>query len=348
MNNTFNFDIVYKSIMNYGACNNCEHFKDAYQSMCKMGGIPGEYCIINGDEFTKNFNLGKFIICEARDTTGRLYIRTLDIVRDYIRKDGWWNMFTLSTNIIDKEGLWLCQIKRFTVDKKGYPMNIVCPIKYIGTETFIRNNMNAMFLLSKSREFASSKEFSCINKENDYYTNYDPYRAGAYDILYDGYHEELYWLNEIRLAKYVLKEYIAGNVSLPEINSAVTAKSMKFYWTVEEFNKRINRFLHEIGYRDVYPLVYKKLQSGTYKYVSDFINHMMYTYDTLLDEGKVNDIDLYDFTDNHMDLLDMINEVCMYYQELYAGKKEKEKAERKRKRLERRQLEKERKQKEKE
>lgn len=341
--NNFNFDTMYKELVNYRQCEKCENFiENGNHAICKMCGIPGEYCIINGGEFNRNFNLNKLIICEARDTSGRLYIISLDDVVDYFHKDGWWNMFTLSSDKnIDKEGLWLCRIQRFTHDKNGYPMNIVQPIKFIGSKVFVKNNMNAMFLLSKSKEFASSKEFSCINKENDYYTNYDPYRANAYDILHDGYHKELYGLNEIRLAKYVLKKYIAGNISLPEINSAVTAKSMKFYWTVEEFDKRINRFLYGMGYREVYPLVYKKFQSSTYEYASNFINHMMYTYDTLLDEGKVNDIDLYDFTDNHMDLLDMINAVCQYYQNLYAGKKEQEKAERKRKRLERRKLEKE-------
>ena len=339
----YNFDEMYKRFVNcnYKQCADCEYFiGNGYHAVCKMAGMPGEFCIIKKD-LNKKFNIGKLIICEARDLTGRLYIRTLDDVRDYFSKDGWWNMFTLSSSEIDKEGIWLCRIKRFTYDKDGYPMNIVYPVRYIGTEAFVRNNMNAMFLLSKSKEFAVSKDFSCISTDHDRYTYYDPYSAGAYDILYDGYHKELYWLNEIRFAKHVLEEYIAGNVSLPDINSAVTAESVEFYWTVTEFEKRCSEIRYARRYRDIYPLVYKKYASNEEECWSEFINRMMNAYDNLLYEGKVNKIEPYDFTDTQMDLLDMINEVCKYYHDQYSDKKEREKAERKRKRLERRKLEKE-------
>lgn len=325
---------IHQILFGCNECRNCPHY-DKELVECNAGGKPGEYCIINGEEFNRKLNLHKYVVCEARDISGRLYILSLNDGIDIYHKNGWWNMFTLASEDISEIGIWLCEIQRFTYDKNGHDMCIVKPMKLMGSLSYVKSNMNAMFLFSKSKRFAVSKGFSCINSDYDSYTEYN-YR-NAYEALKETYDNQLFWMNEIILAKKLLNKYIDGKLTLEEINKAVTSESREFFWTSKEFDNRcVAAIFNSYKYQERYELAYKKA-NGSFN--RQYIRRMLLSYEDLVREEKIKSIDLYDPEGDHMDLLDMIQAAAEYYYEIYSAKKAAEKAARKQKRLEKKKKE---------
>lgn len=343
------FDRLYMSLVDFGPCKTCEHFNadkaiSYCNSFCDAGSSPRSFCITMGEEYYKKINIGKYIVCEARDTSGRLFVLSLSSVMDYLTKDGWWNTFTLSSAPIEKEGLYLCKIERFCKDKDGYDMCITIPEKYMASHiSEVRNYINGMYFLSRSKAFAIEHKLSDVDKSYDSYTNYS-YR-NVFEKLGDKlgveYQEELYWLNEIIIAKKALKSYIKGKVTLKELNDAAVTETITFYWTTKQYRERCRIMCRE-KYKNKYPAVFEKAGDKLYDYNTYimYIDSMLFKYEELVDNGTLDMVQVYDPYDDNMDLLDMLDLVSKYYLKQKEERKAAEKAARKAKRLAKKQAKK--------
>lgn len=356
------YELMFNNLIDLGPCKKCEHFKMTYAGTIPtcddMISVPGQYCHRKGRTFSQCFSIGKYVVCEARDCSGRMYILSLNMYIDAKNKKGWWDVFTLSDDKIELPGMYLCKIKRFAHDKNGNLISIIGIVKKM-EETYAEitdKYMRSMYLFSKSGEFAPINYLSKVDsyEAHDFFEYYDYMKGCDKFLVYD---KELGRLNEIILAKYLLMKYVKEKISLKEINESITSESIDFFWTTKEFDNRYRSILTHYEYRKVYPLVYKKLSARKVDTIFDdlllektrsYVFDKMYRYEELIKEGKIEEIEPYNPMDDKMDLLDMINSVVEYDEKAYSAKREEEKALKKAKRLERRRLERERKQKEKE
>lgn len=65
---------------------------------------------------------GKLMIATARNSGDtRLYARSIDLVEDKEKKEGWWNTFTITKTPCEK-GTFIVEIKNVRPDKDGYPI----------------------------------------------------------------------------------------------------------------------------------------------------------------------------------------------------------------------------------
>ena len=321
--------VMMPTLLGCSSCKDCEYYDENFVS-CRANQSPGKFCLIKGEEFNRLLNVGKYICCEARDLGGRLFILSLNDGIDAYTKRGWWNMFTLSTKDIDKTGYYLCKIEKFASDKNGHDMCIVEPVKLMGDASYVRDNMNGIYLLSKSMQFAAFDQFACVARDSQY--NY----RNAYSVFDDEhYDDEIYWLNEIVLAKRLLRKYLADEVTLDEISKAVTIENKLYFWRNDVFYSKCGFIASNMNrYAEQYPEVYRKiLNNKDNSTFSDYVSSVLDKYIELCDSCLVKVIEPYDSVEDGVDLLDMMNEVALYYKKIYSEKRAAEKAARKEKRL---------------
>lgn len=102
---------------------------------------------------------GIMLYVEAREpNTTRLFIRSLWVLEDNKKKQGWWNIFTICNKPVEKEGMYIARIDRHTYDNDGHDMLIVTPIapipandvyQLIPTDEWLRRDIiQEVFLLS--------------------------------------------------------------------------------------------------------------------------------------------------------------------------------------------------------
>ena len=86
------------------------------------------FCVKRNNET----EIGKLILCESKEEgSTRLFIHQFDSWVSALHKDGWWDTFTV-TDIPCQKGFYICEIKKFRIDRNGYMNVIVFPKKYLG------------------------------------------------------------------------------------------------------------------------------------------------------------------------------------------------------------------------
>ena len=102
---------------------------------------------------------GTLIYVEATEPNStRLFIRSLYPLEDIKKKEGWWNIFTITDKPVENAGMYIARIDRHTYDKDGHDMlivSIVCPIPaqevydlFSSMEWHKRSIIQDIFLLS--------------------------------------------------------------------------------------------------------------------------------------------------------------------------------------------------------
>ena len=116
--------------------------------------------IVNGNmETIKNIidnviddiqEIGKYLIGEVRDDTSRVFVNRLTKSTDLVRKNGWWDIFSLAENTPScGAGTYLFSLVRFTYDKDGNTIAILKEVKHLGDMS--RDAMSCMAIVNPSK-----------------------------------------------------------------------------------------------------------------------------------------------------------------------------------------------------
>ena len=111
-------------------------------------------------KYLRKNNIGKHMFAECRGTDpeytrSRLFIQRLDDLDNMIKKEGWWDTFTLANTVLDN-GLYLVRILDYRSDKNG---NIICeviPVKIVSFTTWeffkcLENPLTKVLVMNSGR-----------------------------------------------------------------------------------------------------------------------------------------------------------------------------------------------------
>ena len=114
------YQLMLKNLIDLGPCKKCEHFKMTYAGTTPtcddIISVPGQYCHRKGRTFSQCFSIGKYVVCEARDCSGRMYILSLNMEREK-------NLKTVLYELLSKHcvlcGNFLVDSVQCSLDDKG-------------------------------------------------------------------------------------------------------------------------------------------------------------------------------------------------------------------------------------
>jgi len=245
--------------------------------------------------------IGKFVLCQAKeDNITRLFIHQFSKWMSAFTKEGWWDTFTICEKSCVK-GFYLCQIEEFKIDKNGYLNMVVYPNKFIGE--VIDEDAIAWDYLHMTNKFADKYKsqhwrarFNFANLNNIFNERFE---ASGYS----------------NMENFIFAGFIQGEITLEEISDALEEK-----YEIEKLAEDINGNLKK--YSEKYPLLVKKLPKdeswGMYmtRCTVNYLQDKSYEYDRL----KLG---------NENNILNQVEEVFKYWEEVHKVQKEKKKAEKK-------------------
>lgn len=98
----------------------CKRTKEAYEdALIRLSNVCEE--------------IGKCVFGTTDESLSR-FMLTISPSWDFVKKDGWHNMFTISNKPVDAPGTYLLRIERFAMDKEGNTIMIVTPLLSINPE----------------------------------------------------------------------------------------------------------------------------------------------------------------------------------------------------------------------
>lgn len=210
----------------------------------------------------KQCETGRLVVCDAREVhTTRMYIHRLSRIDDIFMKDGWWDTFTISEKPCRKTGYYLCRIKEFRIDRNGYLNMVVIPLHHLGTD--IDMDSDAW------KYFGNRGFFTNYYQSIGYYrTRYNVaalHKLFADDIKKIEKNEKEclgddYICADKEIAEFILERFIAGDITLKDIDKALDEKD-----DLEKLTDDLNLNLERYGtneknrYAKDYPLLVKKL-----------------------------------------------------------------------------------------
>ena len=269
--------------------------------------------------------VGKLIFAEAKEEgTTRLFIKRLCFVSDIMRKDGWWDMFTV-TNVPCRKGIWSCRIDKIRLDKNGFPMMEVTPMNHLGES--INEESIAWDYFSRSGMFSShyteshyKQRFNVGEVEERFYYLWKHLDTDVARKEYAKQYIPSYSIPAIAL----WKAFCDGKLFLFEVEDALN--------TPEGFEKKALAIKNNTKeYEEKYPLMMAKihnLRSDGRMYIDDIHNYLFSRYYSALDlqkDGKLNsDIE---------GTYELIEASIAYYAEQKKAEKEAKKAAKKAKKV---------------
>jgi hypothetical protein len=262
---------------------------------------------------------GKYVFCEAKeDGATRLFLHQLCAYTDVLKKNGWWDTFTISEEPCQK-GITLCSISKFTLDKNGFLMMVVVPVKYLGTS--IDEDSAAWDYLHRSGRF--SKMYVSDNhafRWNEAALNEkfaELFQTEKALVLGHPLTAKMYQGDYVFFANVLLNEWLNENITLDDIANPLNEK-----FGIEKLAEDLCKNYHT--YKTTRPLLVEKLPFQ-YGYISrmeveTYLQRKEWEYDDLLKKGLVNPVD---------HLFDKVEEICRFRN----NEKEAKKAARKEARL---------------
>lgn len=259
---------------------------------------------------------GKYIFCEAKEEGDtRLFIHQLCIATDVMRKNGWWDTFTISETPC-KKGITLCSIREFTQDKTGYLMLIVVPVKHLGLT--IDEQSAAWDYLYRSGNFSSQyMNHSHANRWNEEALNEkfaDLFKSEKEIFLNNPIMKKYYLGDYVFFSRLLLNKWILDEITLDDIAEPLNTK-----FGIEMLAEDL--FKNRKKYAETHPRLVSKLpMNDGYLYLGDvesFLRRKQWEYEDLLAEGLVNPVD---------HLFDRIEEICVYREKEKEAKKAAKKA----------------------
>lgn len=277
----------------------------------------------------KQCEIGRLVVCDVREVDAtRMYIHRMDSIDDVLKKDGWWDTFTISEKKCDKIGYYLCRIKEFKIDRNGYLNMIVCPIHYLGLTVDMDSDA--------WNYFSRSGVFSNYYRSKGYYQT--RYNVSALHHLFEEdvariekeEKERLgndYICANKKIAEFIMEKFMAGDITLADIDKALDEKG-----DLEKLADDLNHNIKCYGlnaknkYAVEYPLLVKKLPVEDHGILKGY-----YTADSTIRylERKNCEYTKLNFG-NETELLKRVEAVLKYWED----KKTKEKEEKKRARKE--------------
>lgn len=268
----------------------------------------------------KQEEIGKLIFAVAKeDDTTRLFIKRLCVVSDVMRKEGWWDMFTVS-NVPCRKGVWSCRIDNIRLDKNGFPMMEVTPLDYLGES--INSDSAAWDYFSRSSMFSKfyttnhyKSRFNVQEVEERFYSLWKHLDTEETKEEYKMQYIPSYCIPAIGL----WRAFCDGKLLLEEVEDALN--------TPQGFEAMaINLLNNQKEFTEKYPLMMGKIRkmSDGYLYKNDVYDYLFsryYAASAMQKEGKL---------DKELEgVFELIEASIAYYAELKKAQKEAKKAARK-------------------
>lgn len=288
------------------------------------------YGIFGGSEFRRSYNrfevqelqkeVGKLIFAEAReDGDTRLFLKRLSVVSDVMRKDGWWDMFTV-TDTLCRKGVWSCRINKIRLDRNEWLMMEVTPVSWLGEN--IKSESEAWDYFSRACLFSNyyttdhfKNRFNVSEVEKRFY---DYWKEFDNDEVRNSFKSKMIPSWAIP-ARGIWRAFCDGKITLKEIEDALDTP-----YGFEAMAIDINK--NKASYVDKYPLMMEKINSlkDGYVYIDDIQNYLSsryYAASAMQKEGKL---------DKELEgVFELIEASIAYYAELKKAQKEAKKAARK-------------------
>lgn len=268
--------------------------------------------------YASNFcEQGRYLIAEVRDEVAtRMFIRSVDNwMKDGMKKSGWWNTFCLTPDRRPvRKGLYLCEIKRYRVDRNGYLNVIVNPVSKLP-----RLKMRFVFeredgtwsspaielMFAGCRRFLPEYNFNSDGEHNlaEFLARYPKYKGMKYRDMADT----------------VLRDWLAEEISLEEIEAALNEPT-----AFERLVKKVQVAVAKGKAAETFPRhplfagkISRKENSAShllgagyigYDEVKNYIIRNTRSYEDLVKEGRISPVD-------SDDPLDQIEAVICYRNE---------------------------------
>lgn len=269
------------------------------------------FCVKRNNET----EIGKLILCESKEEgSTRLFIHQFDSWVSALHKDGWWDTFTV-TDIPCQKGFYICEIKKFRIDRNGYMNVIVFPKKYLG-EVVDEDSPAWNYFFQTGRFSSPYKTNKCCNHFNverlEEIFKDDIENARKEDTK--KYGDDCIWKGRTR-QEVIMDKFMSGQATMDEIADALNTLT-----DMEKISEDIYR--HPTKYEAEFPLLIKKIPNDamfhfpTPESIERFLIHKSLEYDKL------------GFGDE-TDILKRTECVLQYWKTFYKAKREEEKAKRK-------------------
>lgn len=178
-----------------------------------------------------------------------------------LKKDGWWDTFTVSNSPCKEKGYYLCEIQSFRLDRNRFLNMIVSPKYYIGIDADADSDAWDYFFTSGL--FTHHYRSSSINRTR---FNVDSlhklYRDDIHNIIATEKerHGDDYICADKKIAEFILKRFIAGDITLKDIEKALDEKD-DLEKLADDLNLNLERYStsEKNRYVEDYPLLVKKL-----------------------------------------------------------------------------------------
>lgn len=271
--------------------------------------------------------IGKLVLCESReDSSTRLFIHQFDSWVSALYKDGWWDTFTV-TDVPCQKGFYICEIKKFRIDRNGYMNAVVTPKKYLGNEIdedspawdyfFITGRFSGKYLQSKSRKYFNVEHLEEIFKDDIENARKEDAKKYGDDCRWKGRSQQ----------EIIMDKFMSGQTTIDEIAAALNTPT-----DMQRISEDIYR--HPAKYATEFPLLVSKLPNEegfsfpTPISIEFFLNNKSLEYDKMC-------------LGDETDILKRTECVLQYWKDFYKAKREEEKAKRKEARKARKAAEKE-------
>ena len=253
--------------------------------------------------YTNEIKPGRLIYVEAReDNTTRLFVRSLLVINDAEKKQGWWNTFTITNQPVNK-GMYIARIDKTTHDKDWNDMIIATVLTRINIDA-----INAMFKPSEWWSKTSIVQWFFIS--SGLFTE----STGSYFLEQDKNYGLLYRKAKeldpsIELTKYDNDPIMSNHAKIVNmvIDNKITMEEIVAYLrtpTDEEVAKKnyedmLEGFVENLDtHLDTYPMlvkaIYKKIEQ-TSKYevrrnIQRIISDMLLRYDRAVNLGHIESV----------------------------------------------------------
>lgn len=269
----------------------------------------------------KQCEIGRLVVCDAREVnTTRMYIHRLDSLDDVLKKDGWWDTFTISEKTCIETGYYLCRIKDFRIDRNGFLNMVVMPLHNLGTD--IDMDSDAWKYFGSNGLFTNH-----YRAKGGYHTRYNVpalHQLFAEDIARIKRHEkerlgDNYICADKKIAEFIMEKFLAGDITLADIDTALDEKD-DLEKLADDLNLNLKRFAlgEKNGYAKDYPLLAKKLPQEDQGILKGY-----YTTDCTMRYLKRKN---HEYTHlnlgNETELLKRVEAVLEYWEEKKAKEKE--------------------------
>lgn len=165
-------------------------------------------------------NKGKYFICEAReDGDTRLFIRTVtDMLTDAFKKEGWWDVFTVTRKPVSK-GIWLAKAIEYRTDRNGHLNLVAEPIMPMDDIQF-----HSLFSFKANGTWESVACWLIVSESHMFFDSYGFQHHGIFNPNLDALvakFPELKNMSLQEMGEIMLGKFLEGETTLKEIEDCL-------------------------------------------------------------------------------------------------------------------------------